>query len=278
MSKPLANQVVLVTGASAGIGAATATRLSRAGCRVFGTSRRAGQVGPESSVTMLQLDVRDAQSVADCVASLVKDAGRIDALVNNAGYGVAAAIEDTTPDDMLCQLDTNFLGVLRMCQAVLPKMRAQGSGRIVQISSLAARIGIPFQGAYSASKAALESMSEALGIELRPFGIDVVMIEPGDTKTKFTAMREWTEAAKLSAAYGPRARHAVAVMEKAEQSGTPAESVARLVEIALAADKPKLRYISASPMERMALLLQRALSGRAFETMIAANYEMPRKR
>src|SRR5436305_11507395 len=107
MSKPPANQVVLVTGASAGIGAATAMRLSRAGCRVFGTSRRAGQVAPEPSVTMLQLDVREAQSVGACIAAVVKDAGRIDALVNNAGYGIAAAIEDTTADDMLRQLDTN---------------------------------------------------------------------------------------------------------------------------------------------------------------------------
>jgi NAD(P)-dependent dehydrogenase (short-subunit alcohol dehydrogenase family) len=276
MSKTLTVKVVLVTGASAGIGAATAARLARAGCRVFGTSRQAEQAAPAPSVTMLQMDVRDTQSIAACVAAVVKDAGRIDALVNNAGYGIAASVEDTSADDMLKQLDTNFLGALRVCQAVLPIMRTQKSGRIVQISSLAARIGIPFQGAYSASKSALESMSEALGIELKPFGIDVVMIEPGDTKTNFTAMREWTEGAKWSAVYGARARHAVAVMEKAEQAGTPADSVARLVETALTAAKPKLRYVSASTMERVALFLQRVLPGRAFETMIASNYEMPK--
>jgi NAD(P)-dependent dehydrogenase (short-subunit alcohol dehydrogenase family) len=276
MSKALADKVVLVTGASAGIGAATAARLARAGCRVYGTSRQTGQAAP--SVSMLQMDVRDPRSIAACVAAVVKDAGRIDALVNNAGYGIAASVEDTSPDDMMRQLDTNFLGPLRVCQVVLPHMRAQKSGRIVQISSLAARIGIPFQGAYSASKSALESMSEALGIELKPFGIDVVMVEPGDTKTNFTAMREWTEAAKWSAVYGARARHAVSVMEKAEQAGTPADNVARLVERALMAAKPKLRYVSASPLERVALFLQRVLPGRAFETMIASNYEMPKQK
>jgi NAD(P)-dependent dehydrogenase (short-subunit alcohol dehydrogenase family) len=278
MNKALADRVVLVTGASAGIGAATAARLARAGCRVFGTSRQAGQTATASAVSMLHMDVRDAQSISACVAAVVKNVGRIDALINNAGYGIAASVEDTSSDDMLRQFDTNFLGPLRVCQAVLPIMRAQKSGRIVQISSLAARIGIPFQGAYSASKSALESMSEALGIELKPFGIAVVMIEPGDTRTNFTAMREWTQAARGSAVYGARARHAVAVMEKAEQAGTPADSVARLVELALTAEKPKLRYISASPMERVALLLQRVLTGRAFESIIASNYEMPKSK
>jgi NAD(P)-dependent dehydrogenase (short-subunit alcohol dehydrogenase family) len=273
MADTLANKVILITGASAGIGAATAARLSRAGARVFGTSRNPAVSQP--GVTMLQMDVRDAQSVAACVDAVIAQAGRIDALVNNAGYGIAASVEDTSIEDMTRQLDTNFLGPLRVIQAVLPHMRAQGSGRIVQISSLAARIGIPFQGAYSASKSALSGMSEALSIELAPFGIAVVMIEPGDTKTNFTAMREWTEKAKKSDVYGARARHAVAVMEKSEQKGTPADKVARLVETALTVGKPKLRYVSASATERAALVLQRVLPGRAFEALIRSTYELP---
>lgn len=224
------------------------------------------------------MDVRDAASVAQAVAEVLKAAGRIDVLVNNAGVGIAASVEDTRPDDMQRQMDTNFLGPLRVCQAVLPVMRAQGSGRIIQVSSLAARIGIPFQGAYSASKSALEGMSEALSMEVKPFGIDVVMIQPGDTRSNFTASREWTESAKSSPVYAARARHAIAVMEKAEQAGPPADKVARVVETAVNVAKPKLRYASASGMESLAMRLQRLLPGRMFEGVIASNYALPKRK
>ena len=272
------SKVVLVTGASAGIGAAIASRLSRAGHIVFGTSRRADAQPPAASVRMLAMDVRSEASVAQAVAEVLKIAGRIDVLINNAGFGIAASVEDTRPDDMQRQMDTNFLGPLRVCQAVLPAMRAQGSGRIIQVSSLAARIGIPFQGAYSASKSALEGMSEALSMEVKPFGIDVVMVQPGDTKSNFTASREWTESAKASAAYGARAKHAIAVMEKAEQAGPPADKVARVVERAVNAAKPKLRYASASTLESVALFLQGVLPGRVFEGVIDSNYALPKGR
>lgn len=272
------NKVILVTGASAGIGAAIATRLSGAGHTVFGTSRKPDAAPPGPSVQMLAMDVRREESVAQAVAALLTRAGRIDVLVNNAGFGIAASVEDTRPNDMQRQMDTNFLGPLRVCQAVLPAMRAQGAGRIIQVSSLAARIGIPFQGAYSASKAALEGMSEALSMEVKPFGIDVVMIQPGDTKSNFTASREWTENAKVSAVYGARAKHAIAVMEKSEQAGPPADKVARIVERAVNAAKPKLRYASASTMESLALFLQGVLPGRMFEGVIASNYTLPKSR
>lgn len=272
------NKVILVTGASAGIGAAIATRLSAAGHRVFGTSRKSGAAPPAVGVQMLAMDVRSEASVAQAVAELLKTAGRIDVLINNAGFGIAASVEDTRPDDMQRQMDTNFLGPLRVCQAVLPVMRAQGSGRIIQVSSIAARIGIPFQGAYSASKSALEGMSEALSMEVKPFGIDVVMIQPGDTKSNFTASREWTESAKAGGAYAERARHAVAVMEKAENAGPPAGKVARVVERAVNAAKPKLRYASASGMESLALFLQGILPGRVFEGVIDSNYALPKQK
>ena len=275
MTGKISGHVVLVTGASSGIGYATAKRLAAKGCRVFGTARKTTQ--SEAAITMLPMDVREMQSVAACVGAVLRDAGRIDALVNNAGYGIAGSVEDTSVDDMVRQLDTNFLGAIRVVQAVLPHMRAQRSGRIVQVSSLAARIGIPFQGAYSASKAALSTLSESLSIELAPFGIAVVVVEPGDTKTSFTAMREWTENSRSSDVYGARARHAVGVMEKSEQMGTPPDRVARLIERALAAEKPKLRYVSASLPERAALFLQRNLPDRAFEAVIRSVYEIPKR-
>ncbi|MDZ4867534.1 MAG: SDR family oxidoreductase [Alphaproteobacteria bacterium] len=269
-------KVILITGASSGIGAAIAARLAKAGHTVFGTSRKPGATPPAGGVRMLAMDVHSDESVAQAVANVIKAAGRIDVVVNNAGFGLAAAIEDTRPEDMRRQFETNLLGPLRVCQAVLPAMRKQGSGRIIQISSLAARVGIPFQGAYSASKSALEGMTEALSMEVKPFGIDVVMIEPGDTKSNFTAAREWTAAAKSNGAYAARAKHAIAVMEKSEQSGPPADKVARIVVRAITAERPKLRYVSATSTERLALALQRMLPGRAFEGVVNAIYALPK--
>jgi short-subunit dehydrogenase len=270
-------KAVLITGASAGIGAAIAARLARAPFDVWGTSRRSDAPLPAPSVRMIQMDVRDPGSVSRGVDQMMAVAGRIDVLINNAGNGIAASVEDTSVADMTAQFDTNFYGPLRVCQAVIPIMRAQGHGRIIQISSLAARIGIPFQGAYSASKAALEGLSEALSIELAPFNIQVAMVEPGDTKTSFTAARVWTKRAKASAVYGERARYAVRVMEKSEQAGTDPDEVAKLVEEAIAAAEPKLRYVSASRTERFALLMQRLLPDRRFEAMIASAFERKNK-
>jgi NAD(P)-dependent dehydrogenase (short-subunit alcohol dehydrogenase family) len=268
-------KVILVTGASSGIGAAIAQRLGEQGHTVFGTSRNADAAPPAAGVRMVAMDVRRDDSVAAAVAQVVQAAGRIDVLVNNAGYGIVGSVEDTRADDMARQLDTNLMGPLRVCQAVLPAMRKQGSGRIIQVSSLAARIGIPFQGAYSASKSALEGLSEALSMEVKPLGIDVVLVQPGDTKSNFAAAREWTEAAKANAAYRVRAQHALKVMEKSEQAGPPADKVARIVAAAVAARRPKLRYVSATTLERFALTLQRLLPGRVFEGLVSSIYAVP---
>jgi NAD(P)-dependent dehydrogenase (short-subunit alcohol dehydrogenase family) len=266
---------VLITGASSGIGAACAARLAADGHRVFGTTRGARPAAP-AGVEWLTLDVRDDASVASGVARVIEAAGRIDVLVNNAGIGIAGAVEDTAPDDLVRQLDTNLLGPLRMLRAVAPHMRERRRGRIVQISSLAGRIGVPFQGAYSASKFALEGLSESLALELSPFGIDVVLVQPGDVRSGFGATRTWTDAARASPLYRERAARAVAAMEQAERSGPPAERVARLVARIVSARRPRLRYVCATPLERSALFLQRVLPGRVFEAIVRASYDAPR--
>jgi NAD(P)-dependent dehydrogenase (short-subunit alcohol dehydrogenase family) len=263
---------VLVTGASSGIGAACAARLAADGHRVFGTTR-AEPPPAAGGVEWLPLDVRDAASAERCVARAIEAAGRLDVLVNNAGVGVAGAVEDTTPDDLVRQLDTNLLGPLRMVRAAAPHMRAQRAGRIVQISSLAGRIGVPFQGAYSASKFALEGLSEALALELRPFGVDVVVVQPGDVRSGFGAARTWTVEARANPLYRERAARAVAAMERAERTGPPPERVAQLVARIVAARRPRLRYVCATPLERSALVLQRLLPARAFEAIIRATYD-----
>ena len=269
-------RVVLITGASSGIGAACAARLAADGHRVFGTARGAEPPAAPGGVEWLTLDVRDDASVASGVGGVIEAAGRVDVLVNNAGIGLAGAVEDTTPEDLVRQLDTNLLGALRMVRAVAPHMRERGRGRIVQVSSLAGRIGVPFQGAYSASKFALEGLSESLALELRPFGIDVVLVQPGDVRSGFGAARAWTERARANPLYRERAARAVAAMEQAERTGPAPERVARLVARIVGARRPRLRYVCATPLERSALLLQRLLPGRAFEAIVRATYDAPR--
>ena len=268
-------RVVLITGTSSGIGAACAARLAADGHRVFGTARGVAPAGP-AGIEWLALDVCDDAAVASGVARVIEAAGRIDVLVNNAGIGIAGAVEDTTPEDLVRQLDTNLLGPLRMVRAVVPHMRERGSGRIVQISSLAGRIGVPFQGAYSASKFALEGLSESLALELRPLGIDVVLVQPGDVRSGFGAARAWTETARANPLYRERAARAVGAMEQAERTGPPPERVARLVARIVAARRPRLRYVCATPLERSALALQRLLPGRIFERIVRASYDAPR--
>jgi NAD(P)-dependent dehydrogenase (short-subunit alcohol dehydrogenase family) len=264
-------QVVLVTGASSGIGAACAARLAADGHRVFGTSRGGAHPEPRG-IEWLALDVCDDASVSAAVAALLGAAGRLDVLVNNAGMGLAGAVEDTGPADLARQLDTNLLGPLRLVRAVAPHMRERGRGRIVQMSSLAGRIGVPFQGAYSASKFALEGLSESLAMELRPFGVDVVLVQPGDVRSGFGAARRWTEAARANPLYRERAARAVAAMEEAERTGPPPERVAALVSRIVAARRPRLRYVCATPLERSALVLQRLLPARAFEAIVSRVY------
>jgi len=174
------SKVALVTGASSGFGKLTAEHLLAAGYRVFGTSRR-----PRSheSIEMLQLDVQSDDSVEACVTELIARAGRIDLLVNNAGQIHASVVEETSLDVARDVFETNFWGVVRVTRAVLPSMRRQKSGHIINVGSLAGLIGVPGQGFYSASKFALEGYSETLAIELTPFGIGVSLIEPGFFRT-----------------------------------------------------------------------------------------------
>src|SRR5262245_58411020 len=164
-------KVVLITGASSGVGHTTARLLSQSGYRVFGTSRNPGGAEATPGVATLALDVCSDDSVAACVKAVVADAGRIDVLVNNAAYELAGAAEETTIDEAKAQFETNFFGVVRMVKAVLPSMRRQKHGRIVNVSSLSGVSSIPFMGMYSASKFALEGFSEALQLEVSPFNI-----------------------------------------------------------------------------------------------------------
>jgi NAD(P)-dependent dehydrogenase (short-subunit alcohol dehydrogenase family) len=233
------SNVVLVTGASSGFGHATALLLQERGYRVYGASRRPPEDAP---FTTLSMDVCDDESVQRGVERVLAEAGRIDVLVNCAGMGIAGSVEDVTITEAHEQLETNFFGALRLCRAVLPAMRAQGAGTIVNISSIAGRVGIPYQAHYSASKFALEGMTEALRMEVAPFGIRTVLVEAGDFHTGFTAHRRVSAVAQASA-YGERFQKSLKVMIADEEHGESPERMARLVARIIVGRSRRFRYV-----------------------------------
>jgi NAD(P)-dependent dehydrogenase (short-subunit alcohol dehydrogenase family) len=265
-------QVVLVTGTSSGFGRAIADALHARGCEVFGTTRSQAPPTEPVAYRLVALDVDDDASVAEGVAEVMRQSGRIDVLVNNAGIGYAGAIEDTTVDEARRQFETNFFGMHRLCRAVLPHMRAQGAGRIVNMSSLAGRVSLPFQAMYSASKFAVEAYSEALRMETRPFGIHVSMVEPGDFATRFTSNRRMTAASTPESPYAERCRTAVRRMAEDESRNVGLGPVVRAVIAAVEARKPRARYPAASALQRALVALRPALPQALFEYLMMDNY------
>jgi NAD(P)-dependent dehydrogenase (short-subunit alcohol dehydrogenase family) len=273
-------RVVLITGASSGIGKACAEHLQRTGYQVYGASRSALEAleppSPDAPIAIhpIHMDVTSDDSVERAVKLIAAIEGRIDVVVNCAGYGLAGALEDTQIDEARDQMETNFFGVLRVCRAVLPIMRAQGTGYVINISSVGGLMGIPFQGLYSASKFAVEGLSETLSMEVQPYGIKVVLIEPGDFCTGFTTSRRRTRAALANTVYAERSAKALAVMESDEQKGHPPEQVALLLEKILKTPAPRLRYTIGPPIEMLAVWLKKVLPARWYEKGLMKYYRL----
>jgi NAD(P)-dependent dehydrogenase (short-subunit alcohol dehydrogenase family) len=265
-------QVILITGASTGIGRACADHLHRLGHRVYGAARSFPDV-ERHSFTTVQMDVRADDSVLDCVRQVLAQAGRIDVLVNSAGYALAGAIEDTSIAEAQAQFETNFFGVVRVCQAVLPVMRQQQTGLIVNVSSIGGLLALPFQGFYSASKFALEGLTEALRLEVSSYGVRVVLIEPGDFQTRLTANRHIAQAARESTAYQASLRAALAVIERDETNGHLPVAIARLLERIIDARAPQLRYLIGPWSERAGVTLKKFLPHKLYERLLLRHYQ-----
>lgn len=263
--------VVLVTGASSGFGRAIAHELRLRGHRVYGTSRNPAATAGDCEA-LVAMNVDDDASVTAGVAHVLADAGRIDAVVNNAGLGYAGALEDTTIDEARRQFETNLFGVHRVCRAVLQHMRERGAGRIVNMSSLGGLVTVPFQGMYCASKYALEAYTQALRMEVRPFGIHVSMIEPGDFATGFTAHRRMTAASTPDSPYAARCHAAVAKMAKDESATTDIRSVVGAAIDAIESDRPPLRYPVATRLQLALVRLRHALPQRLYEKLVMDHY------
>jgi len=218
------SKVAMVTGGTSGIGRCTALELKRAGYAVYELSRRAQGGG---DVPHLSADVTDEAALRAAVEQVMEKEGRIDVVVNCAGFGISGAVEFTETADAKRLFDVNFFGMVNMNRAVLPVFRKQGSGRIVNVSSVAAPISIPFQTYYSASKAAINDYTMGLANELRPYGITVCAVQPGDIATGFTAAREKSQVG--DDVYGGRISRSVATMEKDEQGGMSPEAAGRFI-------------------------------------------------
>jgi NAD(P)-dependent dehydrogenase (short-subunit alcohol dehydrogenase family) len=253
------SKTALVTGASSGIGEATAERLAMAGYKVYGTSRRGAQEG-QRSFAMLPLDVTSDASVEAAVREVLRLDGRIDLLVNNAGFSVApAGAEESSIDQARSIFDTNFFGIVRMTRAVVPHMRHQGGGRIINIGSVLGFLPMPYMALYAATKHAIEGYSESLDHELRTMGIRVSVIEPAYTKTQFDAhllepdakLEEYRE---VRAALGKKLKEVVAA---ADEPGVVADVVLK----AASAARPKVRYPAGGVASRLRLLRRFAPAG-----------------
>ncbi len=217
-------KVAIVTGASSGIGRYTAAALREAGCTVYDFSRRNI---PLQNVIHIGTDVTNEENVNTSVAQVVSQEGKVDIVVNCAGFGISGAVEFTAAEDAKSQFDVNFFGMVNVNRAVIPFMRKNGGGRIVTVSSVAAVAHIPFQTFYSASKAAIESYTCALDNELKPFGISVTAVEPGDICTDFTQARK--KSFSGDDVYNGRISRSVAGMEKDEMKGMSPEIAGRYI-------------------------------------------------
>ncbi len=261
------SRVVLITGASSGLGRAMAKHLSGAGFTVYGTSRK--PAGGDLPYSMIGMDVTDEKSVQEAVDRVLEAEGRIDVVVNNAGISVTGSIEDCSLEEARRQFETNFFGVLRVVRAVLPSMRERRSGKIINVGSIAGLIGLPFQGLYSASKFALEGLTEALRMEVAAFGIDVVNVDPGDFRTEMTENRILAAAATSQrSAYTAQLRRTLEGYERDERQGGDPIVVARLVERIIREPSPRVRYLVGALGQKAGPWLKPFLGSRLFERLM----------
>ncbi len=268
---------VLITGCSSGIGAATAARLAKAGMTVYASARRSSTLAglAELGCHTLDLDVTDDASMTAAVETVERAHGRVGALVNNAGYAEYGAVEDVPPERVRAQFETNVFGVTRLCQLVLPGMRAAGTGRIVNMSSMGGRLVFPLGGLYHGTKFAVEAISDALRFEVAPFGIAVIVVEPGLTRTGFgsTASRTLGASTPPSSPYHGLALALEAQMNRsfAAPVATRPETVAATVHRALTARRPRPRYV-VTPAAKAMVHTRRLLGTRVWDAILRRQF------
>ncbi len=263
-------KVIFITGVSSGFGKSMSEFLEGKGFIVYGTSRRTLEGVQKYKV--LKADVTDKSSVDDAVQTILREEGRIDVLINNAGMGISGPIEFSSTEDIKLQMDTNFIGTVNMIQSVLPAMRKQRSGTIINISSIGGIMGLPYQGFYSASKFAIEGLSEALRMELKPFNIKVVVIRPGDFFTGFTSNRRIEKELNANGPYEKQLLKTMGIIESDEKKGLKPDYLARKIYRIIQSKNPSSHYIIASPEQKLAIILKKYLPGSLFSGILSSHY------
>jgi NAD(P)-dependent dehydrogenase (short-subunit alcohol dehydrogenase family) len=283
MAKDGGSRSVLITGCSTGIGRATVERLLTGGWKVTATARRPETIKDlaEAGARTLALDVTDETSMAEAVKAVEQADGAVGVLVNNAGYGLQGPVEEFSMDEVRRQFETNVFGLVRMCQLVLPGMRAQRWGRIVNISSIGGRVTFPGGGLYHGTKYAIEAISDALRFEVRPFGVRVILVEPGTVLTPFgdAALSSIPETADTTGPYAGFKEGLAGTVRGAYEGAMSrmaisAEKVAAVIEKAISAKRPRARYPVGAPA-RMGIMMKRVSPDRVLDAVMRTQFRSP---
>ena len=262
-------KIVLITGTTSGIGEVVAQYLDAKGFDVVGTYRR--KKNPRQSFLQIRLDVTEVDSIEAATEKVINEKGRVDVLVNNAGYGISGPAEEMEMSDIQALFDTNFFGSVRMIQAILPGMRERREGKILNISSIGGLIGLPFQAYYAATKFALEGFTESLRMEVKPFGIQVANINPGDFRTGFTVNRR--NLVETESPYSRQYHKTKSIFEKDENNGSDPVLIAKLIEELIQTDKAlKVRYLVGKSEQKLGPLFKKILGSKTFEKLMCRVY------
>jgi NAD(P)-dependent dehydrogenase (short-subunit alcohol dehydrogenase family) len=266
------SKVVFITGASSGIGKSIGEFLHEKGFTVFGTSRNPEKV-TNSVFSLIALDVRDINSIQTAIADVISKAGRIDVVINNAGVGITGPIEEIPTEEIKNNFDTNLFGPIEVIKAVLPQMRSQQSGLIINITSIAGYMGLPYRGIYSASKGALELITESLRMEVKSFGIHITNVAPGDFATNIAAGRFHAPLVKGSAYEIPYGNTLKMMNEHVDSGSNPnemAEAIYRIIQN----PNPKGHYKIGAFMQKFSIVLKRILPDKVYEKMLMKHYKL----
>ena len=265
-------KVVLITGASSGIGKSIGDFLHQKGYSVYGTSRNPQKYN-NSTFPLLALDVSDGHSIDKAVSQIIEKENQLDILINNAGKGITGPVEETPIEEMKKAFDTNFFGVVNVCKGVIPQMRKQHNGTIINISSIAGYMGLPYRGIYSATKSATSILSEVLSLETKQFGITVVDVAPGDFATNIAAGRYHTPLFE----YSPYKKHYAKVLQQIDDevdAGLEPEVMAKAIYKIIQKKKPRVRYRIGTFLQRYAIHIKRLLPDRFYEKILMKHYDL----
>ena len=266
------SKVVLITGGSSGIGKSIGEFLHQKGFVVYGTSRNPEKI-TNSIFPLVALDVRDKQSIVKCVDEVIQKSGRLDIVINNAGVGITGPIEEIPTEEIRNNFETNLFGPIEVMKAVLPQMREQKSGLIINITSIAGYMGLPYRGIYSASKGALELITEALRMEVKSFGIQITNVAPGDFATNIAAGRYHAPVLKGSAYEVPYG-NTLKEMDSHVDSGSNPNEMAEAIFAIIQTDKPKVHYKVGAFMQKFSIVLKRILPDTVYEKMLMNHYKL----